>query len=59
MARIKRSYRSFSPCLERSQQIIAAAKAKGWAATSPEGLTPLARGFYFRKRELEAARSVC
>mgnify|MGYP003309013714 FL=1 len=54
MARIKRSYRSFSPCLERSQQIIAAAKAKGWAATSPERLSPLERGFYFRKLELEA-----
>jgi hypothetical protein len=56
MARPKsqRSYRSFSPNLERSAQIIRDAKARGWAASSPDGLSPLARGFYFRKLELEA-----
>ena len=38
---------------------IAQARAKGFAAESPKGLTALERAFYFRKRELEAARSVC
>ena len=38
----------------RSAEIIANAKAVGWAATSPERLSPLERGFYFRKLELEA-----
>ena len=38
----------------RSAEIIANAKAVGFAATSAEGLTPLERGFYFRKLELEA-----
>ena len=37
----------------RSAEIIANAKAVGFAATSARGLSPLERGFYFRKLELE------
>ena len=33
---------------------IAAAKLIGFSATSAEGLSPLQRGFYYRKLELEA-----
>ena len=38
----------------RSAEIIANAKAVGFAATSARGLSPLERGFYYRKLELEA-----
>ena len=38
----------------RSAEIIANAKAVGFAATSPQGLSALERGFYYRKRELES-----
>ena len=37
----------------RSAEIIAKAKAIGFTATSPQGLSALERGFYFRKLELE------
>ena len=33
---------------------IAKARATGYAATSPQGLTALERAYYFRKLELEA-----
>ena len=38
----------------RSAEIIANAKAVGFSATSAQGLSPLERGFYYRKLELEA-----
>tara|TARA_A100001201_G_scaffold126360_1_gene110850 strand:+ start:686 stop:862 length:177 start_codon:yes stop_codon:yes gene_type:complete len=37
----------------RSAEIIANAKAVGFSATSPQGLSALERGFYYRKLELE------
>lgn len=43
------------PSVQGTLARIADAKAVGFAATSPEGLSPLQRGFYFRKLELEAA----
>ena len=39
---------------QRVRDNIAKAKAAGYAATSPEGLTALERAYYFRKLELEA-----
>ena len=39
---------------QRVRKNIANAKATGYAATSPEGLTALERAFYVRKLELEA-----
>jgi len=38
---------------QRVRENIAKARAAGYAATSPEGLTALERAFYFRKLELE------
>ena len=40
---------------QRVREIIANAKAVGFSATSPQGLSALARGFYFRKLELEVS----
>ena len=42
------------PSMQGTLARIARAKDIGFAATSPEGLSPLERGFYFRKLELEA-----
>ena len=39
---------------QRIRENIANARATGYAATSPEGLTALERAFYVRKLELEA-----
>ena len=39
---------------QRIRENIAHARAAGYAATSPEGLSALERAFYFRKLELEA-----
>ena len=39
---------------QRVRENIAKARATGYAATSPEGLSALERAFYFRKLELEA-----
>ena len=38
---------------QRVRENIANARATGYAATSPQGLTALERAFYFRKLELE------
>lgn len=40
---------------QRVRENIANARAAGYAATSPEGLTTLERAFYVRKLELEQA----
>jgi len=42
------------PSMQGIMDRIAKAKAIGFAATSARGLSPLERGFYFRKLELEA-----
>ena len=39
----------------RVRENIANARATGYAATSPQGLSALERAFYFRKLELEAS----
>ena len=41
------------PSMQGIMERIAKAKAIGFTATSPQGLTALERGFYFRKLELE------
>ena len=43
------------PSIQGIMERIAKAKAIGFAATSPEGLSALERAFYFRKLELEAS----
>jgi hypothetical protein len=43
------------PSMQGTLARIAHAKAIGFNATSPEGLSPLERGFYHRKLELEGA----
>ena len=43
------------PSMQGTLARIARAKDIGFNATSPEGLSPLERGFYFRKLELEAS----
>ena len=40
------------PSMQGIMERIAKAKAIGFAATSPEGLSDLQRGFYLRKLEL-------
>lgn len=42
------------PSMQGIMDRIAEAKAIGFSATSAEGLSPLQRGFYHRKLELEA-----
>ena len=42
------------PSMQGIMDRIAEAKAIGFSATSAEGLSPLERGFYLRKLELEA-----
>ena len=42
------------PSMQGIMERIARAKAIGFAATSPEGLSDLQRAFYVRKLELEA-----
>ena len=39
---------------QRVRENIAKARAAGYAATSPQGLSALERGFYHRKLQLEA-----
>ena len=41
------------PSMQGIMDRIAKAKAIGFNATSAEGLSPLQRGFYYRKLELE------
>ena len=41
------------PSMQGIMDRIAKAKAIGYAASSPEGLSDLQRGFYLRKLELE------
>ena len=43
------------PSMQGTLARIARAKDIGFNATSPERLSPLERGFYFRKLELEAS----
>ena len=42
------------PSMQGIMERIAEAKAVGFAATSARGLSPLERGFYLRKLELES-----
>jgi len=42
------------PSMQGIMDRIAEAKCVGFSATSAEGLSPLQRGFYYRKLELEA-----
>ena len=42
------------PSMQGTLARIAHAKLVGFAASSPQGLSPLERGFYYRKLELEA-----
>ena len=53
MTESRRVRSDYAAGARRSSEIIAAARTKGYAATSPQGLTALERGFYFRKLEVE------